>query len=121
MDYIGHMGSVSLLVLRLTNVHLDADSEVIRGYFKGYSVVDQIRVINPKTRYPSVVYVMFASVEERNRAYKSLNLGTILGRRVYLMPAHAGNYRSKLYAMLSLTIVDNILSSKCFAQWIRAW
>ena len=108
MYCIGHMRSASLLVLRLTNVHLDADAEAIRHYFKGYRIFDQIRAINPKTRYLSVVYVMFASVEERNRAYKSLNMGTILSRQIHLMPAHTGNYRSNLYATILLNFTDNI-------------
>ncbi|CAA9965987.1 RRM-6 domain containing protein [Pyrenophora teres f. maculata] len=93
MDYIGHAGSGSLLVLRLTNVHIQADERTICRYFDGYKIVDQIRTMNPKTRTLSAVYVMFGSVEDRNRALKNLNFGTILGRQIHIMSAHTGNYR----------------------------
>ncbi|KAA8613558.1 RRM-6 domain containing protein [Pyrenophora tritici-repentis] len=93
MEYVGHTGSASMLVLRLTNVHMQADKRTICRYFDGYRILDQIRAMNPKTRTRSAVYVMFGSVEDKNRAHRTLNLGTILGRQIHLMPAQNGNYR----------------------------
>lgn len=109
MEYIGHTGSARELVLRMTNVHYLADPNIIRNYFNRYAIIDQIRAPNPRTRTLSVVYVMFERVEERNHAYINLNHGKILDRRINLMPAHTGNYESRIYVVLPSTFTDNAI------------
>ena len=95
MSYQGHTGSANMLVIRLTNVHYEADENFIKDFFQGYKILDQVRTENPRTRTRSTVYIMVASVQERVSAVNDLNGGRICGRKVNVMPAHSGNYKSK--------------------------
>jgi len=80
MSYQGHTGSANMLVIRLTNVHYEADENFIKDFFQGYKILDQVRTENPRTRTRSTVYIMVASVQERVSAVNDLN---------------GGNYKSK--------------------------
>ncbi|KNG50942.1 hypothetical protein TW65_71771 [Stemphylium lycopersici] len=93
MSYQGHTGSANMLVIRLTNVHYEADEKAIEDFFQGYKILDQIRAMNPRTKTRSTVYVMLASVQDRISAVNNLNGGRICGRKVNVMPAHYGNYK----------------------------
>lgn len=87
-----------MLVIRLTNVHYDANEKAIEDFFHdnyGYKILDQVRAMNPRTKTISTVYVMLASVQDRIFAVKNLNGSRICGRKVNVMPAHTGNYESK--------------------------
>jgi hypothetical protein len=87
-----YIGPASARVVQLTNVHLDATDADIRDFFNGYTVLDQIRVANPQTGIDSIVYVMFATIQERDDVVATLRSHNILGRRGNIFPARSGNY-----------------------------
>jgi len=79
-------------IIRLTNVHFDADKEVIEKFFAGYTIEDQFRTVNSRTGIKSVVYVLFANVSDRIRACHEKSGHKILGRSIKIQPAQIGNY-----------------------------
>jgi hypothetical protein len=82
----------SARVVQLTNVHFDATTADIRDFFNGYTVAGQIRAANPQTGIDSIVYVMFASIQERDNVVATFRSHNILGRRGNIFPAHSGNH-----------------------------
>ncbi|KAF2030472.1 hypothetical protein EK21DRAFT_88976 [Setomelanomma holmii] len=78
-------------VIRITNVHYDADKDVIDDLFNGYKILDQFRTINPRVGTKSVVYVLFARAADKIRA-TSVSGRNVLGRKIKLQHALTGNY-----------------------------
>jgi hypothetical protein len=95
MSLFGHIGPANDRVIRIINVHYEANKDIIAKFLQGYIVVDQIRDVNPRTRTESTVYVLLGSVQERNAAVKALHNMSLLGRVVKLMPAPTGTYKSQ--------------------------
>jgi hypothetical protein len=82
-------------IIRLTNVHFDADEEVIKDFFIGFEIQDQVRAVNIRTGTKSVVYVLFATVADRIRA-QPMSGSHVLDREIKIQPAPKGNYKCKI-------------------------
>ncbi|KAH7074071.1 hypothetical protein FB567DRAFT_610949 [Paraphoma chrysanthemicola] len=79
-------------VIRITNVHFDADENTIKDFFQGYDIQDQYRTINTRIGTKSIVYVLFAQGADKIRAC-SLSNSTIFDRVIKIQPAPSGNYQ----------------------------
>ncbi|KAF1850094.1 uncharacterized protein K460DRAFT_266404, partial [Cucurbitaria berberidis CBS 394.84] len=73
-------------IIRITNVHFDATPEDISSFFSHFTIIDQIRDKNLRTKTESVVYVLFATQTQRIEAER-LSGQCILGRRIRIQPA----------------------------------
>jgi hypothetical protein len=106
MATIDHVLPPCNRVIRITNVHFGADEDTIRDFFTGYTIEDQYRAINTRTRTKSIVYVLFATGVDKIRAC-NLSGGSILGRVIKIQPAPSGNYRRmrQVYNMRATTIL----------------
>ncbi|KAG9193802.1 hypothetical protein G6011_03837 [Alternaria panax] len=91
-DFTYEATPASSRVVRLTNVHSDATEEDICQHFQGYTVIDQIRAINPRVGTNSVLYVLFSTLQHRNAVIARSGNRNIRGRRVNIMAAPTGNY-----------------------------
>ena len=82
-------------VVRLTNVPYDVAEEDIRQLFRGYTIIDQIRTINPSLGTNSRHYVLFSTVQDRKAVVEKFRDLYIGGRRVNIRHAPIGNYDCK--------------------------
>lgn len=90
----GTMEPVEKRVVRITNAHYDADAAAIGRLFLNCKILDTIRGYNARTGAHNVVFVLFASVEDKVRAL-DMNAQFLLGRRVGVHLASKGTYESK--------------------------
>lgn len=91
---LGDTGSPGNRVVRIVNLHCEADRHDIRKFFgDDFTIVDFIRVVNPKTNKNTVGYVFLATEQERTNA-QALSGRQILDREVKVLPARSG-FRSK--------------------------
>lgn len=88
------IGRANDRVARIINVHYEATADEVRHFLKDFNILDQYRTINPRTRKNSVVYVLFESARDKNASLR-LKGQFIRGRKIDIMPAPTGNYRSK--------------------------
>ncbi|KAH7069923.1 hypothetical protein BKA63DRAFT_580248 [Paraphoma chrysanthemicola] len=79
-------------VIRMTNVHFDANEDTIIDFFQGCDIQDQYRTVNTRIGTKSIVYVLFAAGADKIRAC-SLSNSTILDRVIKIQPAPSGNYQ----------------------------
>jgi hypothetical protein len=84
-------------IIRLTNVHFDADEKAIEDFFTGFEIADQVRAVNTRTGTKSVVYVLFATVADRIRA-QPMSGSRVFDREIKIQPAPKGNYECKFLA-----------------------
>ncbi|CAN9193912.1 unnamed protein product [Alternaria alternata] len=66
--------------------------EDIRQLFRGYTIIDQIRTINPSLGTNSRHYVLFSTVQDRKAVVEKFRDLYIGGRRVNIRHAPIGNY-----------------------------
>ncbi|KAF2438132.1 hypothetical protein P171DRAFT_526387 [Karstenula rhodostoma CBS 690.94] len=78
-------------VLLISKLHPDANRNAVELFFQGFRVVDYKRKYNDRIgRYNSTAFVLFESVEERDRARYMKQGHKILGREVSLDIATRG-------------------------------
>lgn len=87
-------------IIRLVNVHFDADGEAIKDFLAGSEIEDWYRTVNVRTRKKSVIYVLFSKAEERVRACGKTGQD-FLGRAIKVQPAPNGNYERMLPSLPS--------------------
>jgi hypothetical protein len=95
MDFITDTGPTYTRVARLLNVHFDATDADVARYLQAYTVIDQVRSVNPSTKANSTIHVLFKTVEDKVTACNKLSHGRIMGRDVKLSPAPNGAYNRK--------------------------
>jgi hypothetical protein len=83
-------------IVRITNVHFDADIKVLEEFFESFVIEDHFRTVNTSTGTKSVVYVLFGTAVERIKA-NSMSGRYVLNRRVKIQPAPDGNYKCKFF------------------------
>jgi hypothetical protein len=89
-------------IIRMVNVHFDADDDAIKNFFDGYIIEDWYRTVNVRTKKNSVVYVLFSSAAERVRAC-GLSGHEFMKRIIKIQPAPTGNYE-RMFSTLSLSM-----------------
>ncbi|CAO2647507.1 Nn.00g084290.m01.CDS01 [Neocucurbitaria sp. VM-36] len=91
---LGDTGRANDRVIRVTNVHFDATPQEISKFFGRFTIIDQIRDTNSRTKTNSVVYVLFATHTQRIQA-EWLSGQYIRNRRIKIQPAPTGTYLIK--------------------------
>ncbi|KAF3039075.1 hypothetical protein E8E11_004683 [Didymella keratinophila] len=87
---LGDTGRPEDRVIRIVNLHYEADSKDVRKFFgNGFSVIDFMRGVNAKTKKNTVGYVLLATEQQRIDA-QALSGGKILHREVKVLPAQTG-------------------------------
>ncbi|KAH6629230.1 hypothetical protein C7974DRAFT_413045 [Boeremia exigua] len=87
---IGDTGRPEDRVIRIVNLHYDANSEHVRNFFgDSFSVIDLVRGVNLKTNKNTVGYVLLGTEQERIDA-QALSGRQILNRTVKILPAQSG-------------------------------
>lgn len=81
-------------IIRMTDVHFDADKELIVNVFDGFTIVDQMRTVNTRTGTSAVVYILFGTIADRICSTE-LNGLTIVDREIKIQPAREGNFARK--------------------------
>jgi hypothetical protein len=96
-------------IIRITNVHFNADEQFIVNIFDGFAIVDQFRTTNTGTGTNSVLYILFKTIADRIRSTE-LNGLTIVDREIKIQPARDGNFTRKSYYLYSKAIMltDNV-------------
>ena len=82
-------------VVCLHDLHDEMTEEDIRQLFRGYTIIDQIRTINPSLGTNSRHYVLFSTVQDRKAVVEKCRDLYIGGRRVNIRHAPIGNYDCK--------------------------
>jgi RNA recognition motif-containing protein len=78
-------------VLLISKLHPDANRNAVELFFQGFRIIDYKRKYNDRLRkYNSTAFVLFESVEERDRAKYTKDGQKILGREVTLDIASKG-------------------------------
>ena len=78
-------------VLLIIKLHPDANRNAIELFFRGLKIVDYKRKWNDRLKkFNTTAFVMFASVQERNRAKATMDGQKILGRAISLEVATRG-------------------------------
>ncbi|KAH7397467.1 hypothetical protein BKA66DRAFT_438026 [Pyrenochaeta sp. MPI-SDFR-AT-0127] len=78
-------------VICMVNVHYDVTEDEVKVLFRGLTILDQFRTFHRKTNRMSVVYVLFASVLEKNTAL-GLSGHYMRGRKVGIVASLYGDY-----------------------------
>lgn len=87
---LGDIGRPEDRVVRIVNLHYEADSKDVHDFFgNGFTVLDFIRGVNPKTNKNTVGYVLLATEQERIDA-RARSGREILDREVNVIPAQGG-------------------------------
>ncbi|KAJ4298959.1 hypothetical protein N0V90_004203 [Kalmusia sp. IMI 367209] len=78
-------------VLLMNKIHPDANQVAVKLFFQGFHVVDfERKYIQRLKRFSNVAFVLFESVQERDRAMRLKNGEKLLGREVELECATRG-------------------------------
>lgn len=87
---LGDTGRPEDRVVRIVNLHYEATGKDVRDFFgDGFTVIDFMRGVNPKTNKNTVGYVLLATEQERIDA-QALSGSKILDRGVKVIPAQSG-------------------------------
>ncbi|KAJ8111266.1 hypothetical protein OPT61_g6101 [Boeremia exigua] len=86
---LGDTGRPEDRVVRIVNLCYNAESDIIRNFFRGFTVVDYARGVNVKSQKHTIGYVLFATEQERIRA-QVLSGRKILDREVQVVNAQGG-------------------------------
>ena len=91
---LGDTGRPEDRVIRIVNLHYEADSKDVRNFFgNGFTVIDFMRGVNTKTIENTVGYVLLATEQQCIDA-QTLSGGKIFDREIKVIPAQTG-FRSK--------------------------
>lgn len=85
-------------IIRMVNVHFDADENVINEFFDGFEILDQIRANNVRTGTNSIIYILFASIADKIRA-GTLSGHELVGREINIQPARDGNFKCEFLSL----------------------
>ncbi|KAF1940345.1 hypothetical protein EJ02DRAFT_494903 [Clathrospora elynae] len=89
---LGNIGRAEDRVIRVVNFHFDAMATDVEDLFQGLTIIYQVRDINVRSHTDSVIYVLFATVNDRLLAEK-LASQYLLDRAIKIQPAHSGTYK----------------------------